>query len=78
MDSVPGVSPTIVTAALAALKQAFADSVRLVYIIAIPFGVIACIACLFLGDMRETMNYCVDAPMEALHAKNYPKAESKV
>lgn len=31
----------------------------------------ACFACFFLGDMRVTMNYHVDAPVEDLHAKHH-------
>lgn len=70
LGQVPGISPSIIAAGVAALKQAFADSVRVVYLIAIPFGVIACIACFFIGDMKKTMNYRVDAPVEDLHAKH--------
>ncbi len=70
LGQVPGVSPPIIATAVVALKQAFADSVRVVYIIAIPFGTVACIACFFLGDMKATMNYRVDAPLEDLHAKH--------
>ncbi|KIW78982.1 hypothetical protein Z517_08822 [Fonsecaea pedrosoi CBS 271.37] len=71
LSSIPGVTPTIIAAGVAALKQAFADSIRVVYIIAAPFGALACIACLFLGDLRKTMNYVVDAPVEDLHAKKH-------
>lgn len=67
VTSVPGVTPAIAAAGVAALKQAFADGVRVVYIIAVPFGVIACIAVLCLGDLRDVMNYRVDAPVEDLH-----------
>lgn len=68
---IPGVTPAIIAAGVAALKHAFADSVRVVYIIAAPFGAVACIACLFLGDLQKTMNYRVDAPVEDLHAKQH-------
>lgn len=71
LAAVPGVNPTIIDAALAALKQAFADSLRVVYIIAVPFGVVACVACFFLGDMKQTMNYRVDAPVENLTARHH-------
>ncbi len=71
LAAIPGVTPTIIGAALTALKQAFADSLRVVYLIAIPFGVIACLACLFLGNMGRTMNYKVDAPVEDLTAKHH-------
>lgn len=70
LSAVPGVTPAIIEAGAAAAKQALADSVRVVYMIAAPFGAVACIACFFLGDMKKTMTYRVDAPLEDLHAKN--------
>ena len=66
---IPGVTPAIISAGVAALKQTYADSVRVVFIIAAPFGVAAAISCWFLADMRKTMNYKVDAPMEELKTK---------
>ena len=69
LAKIAGVTPAIIGAGVAALKQAFADSVRVVYMIAAPFGALACIACFFLGDMRKKMDYRVDAPIEELHAK---------
>jgi hypothetical protein len=56
-------------------EQVYADGVRVVYIIAAPFGVLAWIACFFLGDLKETTNYHVDAPVEDLHAKHHHGAE---
>ena len=66
---VPGVTLMIIESAVAALLQAFADSTRVVWVIAAPFGVLGCIGCFFLGDVGKTMNYRVDAPIEDLHAK---------
>ncbi len=70
LKTIPGVTPAIIAAGVAALKQALADGIRVVFIIAAPFGAVACIACFFLGDLKETMNYHVDAPIEDLHAKH--------
>lgn len=75
LGSIPGVTPAIIGAGVAALKQAFADSVRVVFIIAAPFGVLACIGCFFLGDLRKRMNYIVDAPVEDLQARNHPQSK---
>lgn len=72
---VPGVSPVIIQAGVVALKQALADGLRVVYMIAAPFGVLACIACFFLGDLKGTMSYHVDAPVENLHAKHHHGAD---
>lgn len=69
LANIPGISPTIIAQGARALQQAFADSLRVVFIIGAPFGVVACIACWFLGDLRETMDYHVDAPIEELHTK---------
>jgi hypothetical protein len=69
LGKIAGVTPAIIGAGVVALKQAFADSVRVVYMIAAPFGALACIACWFLGDMSKKMDYRVDAPVEELHAK---------
>jgi hypothetical protein len=71
LPKIPGVTSAIIAAGITALKQAFADSVRVVFIIAAPFGVVACIACLFLGDLKSTMNYKVDAPLEDLTSKDH-------
>ncbi|KAH8669106.1 putative siderophore iron transporter [Xylariales sp. PMI_506] len=71
LSAIPGVTSTIIEAATMAMKQAYADSLRVVYYIAIPFGVVACIACFFLADLRSTMNYRVDAPVENLTAKRH-------
>lgn len=71
LPKIPGVTPAIIQAGVAGLKQAFADSIRVVYIIAAPFGLLACIGCLFLGDLRTTMSYRVDAPVEKLEAKHH-------
>ncbi|KAI6881382.1 hypothetical protein KC360_g6076 [Hortaea werneckii] len=69
-SDLPGATHGIVQAGMQAYRQARADGFRVVYIIAAPFGVVACIACFFLGDLRETMNYRVDAPVEDLHGKH--------
>ncbi|EXJ67988.1 uncharacterized protein A1O5_08602 [Cladophialophora psammophila CBS 110553] len=71
LPKIPGVSPGVVDAGLAALKQAYADSIRVVYIIAAPFGILAFIGCWFLGDLSATMNYRVDAPVEVLTVKKH-------
>lgn len=68
LSKVSGVTPDIISVGAAALKQAYADSIRLVFIIGSAFGALACVLCFFLGDVRETMNNRVDAPVEDLHA----------
>lgn len=70
LTDVPGVDSAIVATAGIALKQALADSFRVIYIIAAPLGLIATVTALFLRSLKSMMNYGVDAPVEKLHARN--------
>jgi hypothetical protein len=76
LPHIPGVTPLVIGSGVNALKHAFADGLRAVFVIAAPFGALACIACFFLGDMKAVMNYHVDAPMEDLHAKNLHEGQA--
>jgi hypothetical protein len=64
LAKVPGVTPNIIAQGARALQQAYADSIRIVFIISAPFGVVALVACWFLGDLKKTMNSHIDAPVE--------------
>ena len=77
LDHIRGVTPAAVRAGLATLKQAHADGIRVVYIIAAAFGAVACLMCFFLGDLSAAMNYGVDAPMEEIHGKHSPEHEAE-
>ncbi|RSH79191.1 uncharacterized protein EHS24_001230 [Apiotrichum porosum] len=69
LQSIPGITLTIIEAGKAAVLQANADSFRYVFIIAAPFGAAACLISWFIGDLSDVMNYHVDAPVEELHAR---------
>ncbi|KAK5702380.1 hypothetical protein LTR17_022377 [Elasticomyces elasticus] len=69
LAQVAGVTPAIAQAGVVAVKQAFADSICVLFIIAAPFGVVACLLCFLLADQSDAMTYRVDAPMENLHAR---------
>lgn len=76
LAGIQGATPTIIQASVVALKQAYADGLRAVYMIAAPFGAVACIACFLLGDLKPVMNYSVDAPVEDLHAKRHRNGDA--
>ncbi|GAD99999.1 similar to MFS drug efflux pump [Paecilomyces variotii No. 5] len=71
VQTVTGATAAVIHAGALALKQAYADGIRVVFIITAPFGVVACLSCFFLGDLKEAMSYRVDAPIEDLHARNH-------
>ncbi len=79
LSTIDHVTSEIVLAAQKAMLQAYADGFRIVYIIAAPFGAVACIVSLFLGNLKKVMTFRVDAPVEELHAKSEGRqAETKV
>ena len=73
---IDGVTPAIIGAGRSAYLQAYADSIRVIWIIAASFGIVACIMCLFVGDFRKTMNYVVDAPVEQLHVRHLRRSSN--
>lgn len=70
LSTIQGVTPSIIAAGVAALKQAYADSFRVVFMIAAPLGAVAIGLIFLLGGVASKMTYRVDAPVEDLHAKN--------
>ena len=67
LKKVSGVNQAIIEAGESAMKQAYADSYRDVYIIAAAIGVLGVLMCFFVGDLTEMMNYHVDASLEKSH-----------
>jgi hypothetical protein len=74
--SVPGVTPAIIDAGVSAFKQAFADTIRLIYIVAAAFCALATVGVLFIDTMKDSMNYRVEAPVENLHSKKIHDGEA--
>ncbi len=69
LAEIPGLTPPIMASGVAALQHAFADSVRVVFIIAAPSGMLACLLCLFIVDLGDLMDYRVEAPVEEIHSR---------
>lgn len=71
LAQLPGADPTTIAVGFLAAQHAYADALRIVFIIGAPFGVLACVGCVFMGSLKDTMNYHIDAPVEkALVDKN--------
>ncbi|EMC98753.1 hypothetical protein BAUCODRAFT_145786 [Baudoinia panamericana UAMH 10762] len=71
LSQIPGVSPAITAAGAAALTKAYADGIRVIFIIAAPFGIVACIFTCLLPNLKGKMDYLVEAPMEELHHRHH-------
>jgi len=71
LSSIPGVTPQIIEAAVRALDQAYADGIRIVWIIAAVIGALAAVLVPLLKDLKDKMDYIVDAPVEELHEKHH-------
>ena len=51
-----GYAMIVIAAAQEAVTESYVEAFRLVYLVSIPFGVCAVIACLFLGDIKKYMS----------------------
>lgn len=69
----PSITASVLAACTRALQQAYADALRWVAIAIAIMVVTAMVACCFLSTTQDLMNYHVDAPVEALHAKKDKK-----
>ena len=76
LATVPGITPEIIRQGVAALRQAYADSLRDIFIIGAPFGLLASGLCFLLTSYKHIMSYRVEAPVEDLHAKHHDTRKS--
>lgn len=60
-SSISGVTPAIMAAAEKGSQWAYSESLRMVWLVSIPFGVCAIIACLFIGNTKAFMTNRVAA-----------------
>lgn len=61
ITSVAGVTPAIIAAASKGSQWAFSEALRMVWLVTIPFGVAAIVACCFLGNTGKFMTNRVAA-----------------
>lgn len=55
ITSVPGVNAAVLEGAVIGSRWAYAHALKYVWIVSVPFGVLATVACLFLGDIGSYM-----------------------
>jgi hypothetical protein len=71
LEAVPGVTPGIIAASITPLKEAFAQSFKYIWIMEVPFMVLALVCVLFLKSTKEQMNWIVNRPVEAITYKKH-------
>lgn len=75
-SAVPGITPDAIGAGVAALQQAFADSVRNAFAIVAGLGLVAILCRFLLGSFGDRMDFAAEAPMEELQGTSRETAES--
>lgn len=61
VTNVAGVTPAILAAAVKGSQWAYAESLRMVWLVSIPFGICAIISCCFIGNTSTFMTNRVAA-----------------
>lgn len=74
LSAVVGVTPEIIGAGAAALKEGFAKSFSYIWYFEIPFMVLALISVSVLASTKEQMNWIINRPVEAIHHKHHQHA----
>jgi hypothetical protein len=64
ISTVPGVTPAIIQGAVIGQRWGYAESLKWVWITSIPFGVIAIIMCIFIGNVTKYMTNRVAATLQ--------------
>ena len=64
---ISGVTPAVVEAASLATRWAYSDSLKYVWYTSTPFGVLACVACLFLGNVRPYLTRRIAVELSHTH-----------
>ncbi|PMD32629.1 putative major facilitator superfamily transporter [Hyaloscypha variabilis F] len=67
--NVAGVTPAILAAAVKGSQWAYSESLRMVWLTSIPFGVCAIVACCFIGSTGKFMTNRVAAHIKTAHIK---------
>ncbi|KIW95638.1 uncharacterized protein Z519_04223 [Cladophialophora bantiana CBS 173.52] len=77
-ENVPGVTPTIITAALDAQKSVYADGFKLVYCVTVAFGGLAIFGALFVADVDNRLTKQVNVQLVRPHLRGGGMGEAKV
>lgn len=66
-EGIPGISPEIIAATGAAVKDAYATSFRTVYLCTLPFGALLILAAIFSPNVEQ---YLTDEVARKMHGRN--------
>ncbi|KAK5051937.1 hypothetical protein LTR84_002740 [Exophiala bonariae] len=65
LESIPGITPQIITAAVVGVKEAYSISFRRVWIAAAAFAAVATLLSCFIVDNKQEFTMHIDAPVES-------------
>ena len=76
MEQVPGITPNVIAAVEAALKVAYAQAFKTVYLTSIAFGGLAIIAALFTTSVDDLMTDFVARKIQGVDTKIIPSVRT--
>lgn len=78
VETVPGITPEISATGVEALKAVYSSAFRLIYLVGMAFGLLACLGVRFATGVDEKLTKQVAVQLDRPHLVGHGKSEAKV
>jgi hypothetical protein len=78
VEAVPGITPEIFAAGVNAMKEVYAGGFRLIYLVGMAFGLLACLGVCFVGSVDHKLTKQVAVKVDRPHIIGHGKTETRV
>jgi hypothetical protein len=78
IDTVPGITPEIIAAGVDALKGVYSSGFRLIYLVGLTFGLLACLGACFVNSVDDKLTKEVAVKLDRPHISGHGKSEARV
>ncbi|KAK5047700.1 hypothetical protein LTR84_006365 [Exophiala bonariae] len=78
VEFVPGITPEIFAAGVDAMKDVYASGFRLIYLVGMAFGLLACLGVCFVGSVDSKLTKQIAVKVDRPHIISHGKPDTKV
>lgn len=76
-ETVPGITPDILAVGVEAMKDVYSSGFRLIYLVGMAFGLLACLGVCFVGSVDDKLTKQVAVKVAGPRIAGHGKAEAK-
>lgn len=78
IDTVPGITPEIIAIGVDALKGVYSSGFRLIYLVGLAFGLLACLGACFVNSVDHKLTTQVAVKLDRPHIIGHRKSEDRM